>query len=219
MKYGKKLLTPPSIEPLTLIQVKSRLRVTQTDDDNEFTDIWIPAVRQLVEKYTGRAMITQTWRLTYDSFPYGVGQRYSVGNDAPVGFNAAGVTYGNSVMYDVGFLLPLQPLQTVGQIQYYDSNNALQVLDPTYYEVDPATNPPRVMPVFNAIWPTTYPRTSALMIDVTIGFGDAAANVPPDLLAAMLLQIGDWYEAGSPADDLSSAVKSLLALNWSASLE
>lgn len=222
MKYGKTQTVAPLIEPLMLAAVKSRLRVTQTDDDTEFTSVWIPAARHLVEKYTGRQLITQTWKITYDAFPYGVGQRYSVGNDAPSGFNDRGASVGNVVAYDIGFDVPLRPLQSVTSIQYYDGTNALQTLDPANYEVDTHTNPARIMPVFNSVWPTTYPRTSAVTITVVVGFGDTASTVPADLLAAMLLQIKDWYETDavvSTESGLSMVVRSLLNLNWSGALE
>lgn len=55
-----KLLTGPTVEPVTLADMKDYLRVIGTDEDNLITN-QIAAARQKVEKILGRALITQSW--------------------------------------------------------------------------------------------------------------------------------------------------------------
>lgn len=55
-----KLLTGPTVEPVTLADMKNYLRVVGTDEDSLITN-QIAAARQKVEKILGRALITQSW--------------------------------------------------------------------------------------------------------------------------------------------------------------
>ena len=59
------LLTPPAVEPLTLAEAKSYLRVDTVDEDDTIAAL-IAAARLLVEAYARRALITQSWRLSLD---------------------------------------------------------------------------------------------------------------------------------------------------------
>lgn len=55
----------PSIEPVTLSEVKAYLRIDHSDDDNFLSGL-IEAARDAAEVYLRRSLITQTWVLTYD---------------------------------------------------------------------------------------------------------------------------------------------------------
>jgi len=60
-----KLKTAPSVEPVTLDQAKLHLRVDSSDDNTLITAL-ITTARQLAERETKRAFITQTWELHLD---------------------------------------------------------------------------------------------------------------------------------------------------------
>lgn len=59
------LLMPPAAEPVTLDEAKAHLRVS-TDDENTLIVRLISAARLAAEAHTGRAFVTQTWRLWRD---------------------------------------------------------------------------------------------------------------------------------------------------------
>jgi uncharacterized phiE125 gp8 family phage protein len=63
-----KLDTAPAAEPVTLAEVKSMLRITDTADD-DLINILITAAREVVEKFLNRALINQTWVQVSDSSP------------------------------------------------------------------------------------------------------------------------------------------------------
>src|SRR3954465_4821919 len=63
------LVTAPTVEPLTLADAKQHLRVTVSDEDALITRHLITARRQ-VEIMTRRRLITQHWRIYFDSFPW-----------------------------------------------------------------------------------------------------------------------------------------------------
>lgn len=63
------LVTPPTVEPVTVQECKDWMRVTLDDEDTLITDL-IAAARGHVEELTGRALLTQTWDYWLDEFPY-----------------------------------------------------------------------------------------------------------------------------------------------------
>ena len=58
----------PTVEPVTLTEVKSHANYEDTDKDSDFT-VWMAAARELTEERTQRAFLTQTWVLNLDCFP------------------------------------------------------------------------------------------------------------------------------------------------------
>lgn len=63
-------ITQPSIEPVSLAELKAHLRVTEDDQDDQILAYGL-AARELLESMTWRSFLTQTWRLTMDRFPCG----------------------------------------------------------------------------------------------------------------------------------------------------
>ena len=62
------LIAGPGEEPVTLAEAKAFCRIDASDDDALVTAL-IAAARLHVEGLTGRALITQTWRLTLTCAP------------------------------------------------------------------------------------------------------------------------------------------------------
>lgn len=63
-----KLKTAPAVEPITLDEAKLHLKVDSADD-NVLISALIETARQLAERETNRAFITQTWRMYLDYAP------------------------------------------------------------------------------------------------------------------------------------------------------
>lgn len=64
------LITPPAELPVTLEEAKLAATEDGSAYDTHFENIWIPAATLEAEsRMGGRAIITQTWRLTLDCFP------------------------------------------------------------------------------------------------------------------------------------------------------
>lgn len=62
------LVTAPATEPVTLAEAKAHLRVDVADDDTLIAAL-IVAAREHAERFTHRALITQTWDWSVDGFP------------------------------------------------------------------------------------------------------------------------------------------------------
>lgn len=65
---GLILKVAPSVEPVTLAEAKLHCKVDGTDDDALITSL-IATARKQAEQRTNRALITQQWEYTLDSFP------------------------------------------------------------------------------------------------------------------------------------------------------
>lgn len=63
------LTDEPTVEPVTLAEIKAHCEVTRDDQDDMLTAMAVGA-RQWCEEYTHRAFLEQTWTLTLDSFEY-----------------------------------------------------------------------------------------------------------------------------------------------------
>jgi len=61
------LITPPSLEPVTLEEAKAHLKVDTADDDALIVRL-IAAARARAEWHTGRAFVTQSWILWRDGW-------------------------------------------------------------------------------------------------------------------------------------------------------
>ncbi len=100
------LITPPALEPLSLGEVKTHLRVDHDHEDALIADT-LKAARQYVEFASGQRLMTQMWRVYSDAPPQGPSIR-----------------------------LPLGPVQRVDAVTCYDGNGTAQALDPSAYRLD-----------------------------------------------------------------------------------
>lgn len=64
------LITAPTTQPVTLAEVKTRLRIDDASDDAGVNRL-IAAATAHAESMCRRAFVTQTWALTLDAFPCG----------------------------------------------------------------------------------------------------------------------------------------------------
>jgi len=69
--YGKLVLkTAPTTTPISLAEAKSFLRIdSDFDDDNTYITSLINVATSMVEEFTRRRLITQTFNIFYDEFP------------------------------------------------------------------------------------------------------------------------------------------------------
>lgn len=69
--YGKLVLkTAPTDTAITLAEAKQHLRIdSDFDDDNAYITTLIGVATNMVEEFTRRRLITQTYNIFYDNFP------------------------------------------------------------------------------------------------------------------------------------------------------
>ena len=145
-------ITAPAAEPVTAADVKAAARI---DSDITAFDaalaLILPGLRRQAEARTGRRLITQTVELVLDAFP------------------AAEID------------LQLPDVQAITSVKYLDAvDGTQQTLDANLYMfVDEA--PGWLLPAYGTDWPATYDTTNAVRVRFTVGYGDAASDVPDEI--------------------------------------
>jgi len=162
VRYSLALVTAPGGEPVTLADVKTWARIDTSEDDALLTGLIADARQQFDGKdaWFGRALMTQTWDLFMDCFPYESDGSYA---DAP------------------SICVPLPPLQSVTSINYVDSAGTPQLLANTEYVVDTKSEPGQILPAFGKVWPAAQATINAVTVRFVAGYGNAAA-VPQPIL-------------------------------------
>jgi uncharacterized phiE125 gp8 family phage protein len=112
--------------------------------------------------------------------------------------------------------LPGAPIQSVAEIRYMDSAGDWQTLAAATYRLCKSTHPWIVVPAPGAQFPTTLRGRAVVEIDYVLG-NALAADVPADLVAAVTLLVGHYFEnreavvTGSTATELPLGVERILA--------
>lgn len=112
---GLVLTTAPAVEPVTVDDAKTHLRITHTSEDVLIASLVLTS-RLHIEAALSLALITQTWTLLLDRWPI-----------------------GDTVD------LPLGPLQAIGAVRVKDRTGTATVVPATNYLVDIASRPARLV--------------------------------------------------------------------------
>lgn len=167
MSYGTALITAPTNEPLTLIEVKDHLWAKEQRDKTDtsqdpYFDRLITAARQIFEDRTNRQVITATWELKLTRFPIGCRQ----------------------------LLIPKAPLQSVTSVTYSDTSGESQTLASSKYDVVTSEEPGYIELAYGESWPSTRREANAVVVRFVAGYG-ALTAVPQNVKFAML-GIVEW---------------------------
>jgi uncharacterized phiE125 gp8 family phage protein len=166
---GLKVITPPPVEPVTLGEVKTQLRIDP--DDTDYDDIlapWIPVARQWCEGHQNRAYITQTLELALDTWPCW--------------------DYIN---------LPRPELQSVTSLTYTDDDGVTSTWSASNYIVDDFAFVGRLVRSKKVCWPSVcLASANGVKVRYIAGYGDTGADVPEKIRQAIVLLAIHFYEHG-----------------------
>ena len=160
------LVSGPAVEPLEVGEVKGHLRIDHGEED-----LWlraaIVAVRQRMENFLGRALITQTWESVWDSWPGGELE------------------------------LRPAPLQSVVSVKWVGGDGVEGTVDAGGYVVDMRGRVGRVVLRGGVSWPWPAGGLAAVngvVARYVVGYGPKGRDVPQFLRSVMLMWVGDLYE-------------------------
>jgi uncharacterized phiE125 gp8 family phage protein len=156
-------------------------------DDDALIGALITAARTHVETRTRRALITQTWRFVFDRWPR-----------------------------DGRLTLARAAARDVVAARVYDNEDVAHDVDTNAFVVDKAAAPALIG---FAPWAVPFPGRSiaGIELDVTLGYGAAASDVPEPLRQALRLLLAHWYENrgitqnGNDAAPMTAGVEALIA--------
>lgn len=182
------LTTGPAVEPLSLADAKEQLEFDGSDRDDFITALIVSA-RERCEKYTGRALITQTWTMYMDRWPNADG--YS---RTPWWQGVRDGAVSELIGGRQALTIPKAPLQSITSIKAYDDSDTATTLASSAYYVDTATQPGRVVLRDSAATPTPTRVANGLEVVFVAGYGDAASDVPSALVQGMKMLVAHWFE-------------------------
>jgi uncharacterized phiE125 gp8 family phage protein len=128
LSYSLKLIYAPTIEPVTVAEVKLHTHIGSDVSEDSLITTWIKTARQLAENYQRRAYIRQTWELSYDYFP-----------NCPIN-------------------IPRPPLINIEWVKYYGTDNTEYTHALTNFIIDSSTEPARICLGYQLIWPSVILR-------------------------------------------------------------
>lgn len=163
----REIVTSPTLYPVSLAEAKEQLDIyiMDTDKDSYINGLISMAV-DVVERYTNRKLITQTWKVYLDEWPE-----------------------------DNYIAIPFGQLQSVTHVKYTDSDNDQTTWANTNYIVDTANDPGRVVLEYGESWPTAtlYP-SNPIEIQFVCGYGATASSVPDVFRHAIKLFVRDNFD-------------------------
>jgi len=164
---GLSLISKPSFNPISLDEVKDRLRITNSQEDDQILSM-ITSATQWAEHDLNWRICTQTWDYYLDGWP---------------------TEYSKGLNY---IRMPYPPLQSVTHIKYYNESNVLTALvEDTDYRIDSVSYPARIEGITS--WPTYYDRFNPIVIRFICGFSSTDL-IPEDIKDAIYLRVADLYE-------------------------
>jgi uncharacterized phiE125 gp8 family phage protein len=158
------LIIPPTIEPVTLEELKSYARISHGEDDTLLTSL-LTAAREWCERYAGLAFIAQTWRCAVSETP----SRRELA-------------------------LARAPLINVAQILVYDTNGNATAWDRDQVVVDTDKIPGRIVLKDSCAWPDLLRTANGMIVEYRAGYGETGAAVPEALRLAIKQLALHWYD-------------------------
>ena len=109
--------------------------------------------------------------------------------------------------------LPVAPIQSVDEVAYQDDAGDWQVVATTVWRFVTSRTPAELHLAEGQSWPIPRLEAAVVRIDLTVGYGDAGTDVPPDILQAIRLAAAHaYYNRESAADGrLPEGARDLLA--------
>jgi uncharacterized phiE125 gp8 family phage protein len=155
------VVTPPASEPLTLAEAKRQVVIAADDDAHDHELIHIVQAAR------------EQWEHDTDS-----------------------VTTLRTLSVSVDRLgprieLPKRPIQSIDCVKYYDSDDAIQDMEPGVYVFDAAGGAIRL--AHNQQWPDVPRRWDAVTIKYVAGYS-RRQDIPAIAKQAMLLLVGYYFE-------------------------
>lgn len=157
MWSGIKVTTPPTVLPISIVDLKQRLKIESPDEDDALAAMLDSAIGMVDgPDGIGYALMEQTWQKSMDCFPQVI-------------------------------LLPGAPVKSVSSVTYVSADGTTQTLDPTEYRVDVSCEPARITPAYGKSWPSIRHVTGAVMVSYVLGKAVAADVSAPMVTAVSMI--------------------------------
>ena len=159
-----KLITAPAVEPVTVSELKSQLRITGTSQDTMLLAL-TKSARQNVEDYLRYSLISATWELYLDSFP-----------------KAGECLWIQKV-----------PVTAITTLTYNLNGTMTALTENTDFVSDFNSKPCRLFEAYGKSWPSARNIRNSVVVRFVSGYANAAA-VPDLIKQEILMIAATMYE-------------------------
>ncbi len=178
MRYRSlKRAAQPVVEPVSLSDAKTHLRVDTESDDDQILAL-ITAAREWCENYTQRTFVHTQWTMTLDTFPW----------EIELPRPPVAVASGN----------------TATSITYAMEGGGTATLATSEYRVDRTSEPGVIRTVYAGTWPSHLLDRNSISVTWWGGYGEDGTKVPKVVRAAILMLVAYWYERRLAADQVAA---------------
>ena len=102
--------------------------------------------------------------------------------------------------------VPLAPVQSVADFTYLDTNGARQTLAADQYRLTQNSGAWYLRPAYETSWPDHRCDFGSIEIDLIVGYGDNASDVPADIVQAIRFMVANFMDhRASLVDGAASA--------------
>lgn len=108
--------------------------------------------------------------------------------------------------------LPVAPVLSVDQIAYLDTGGTSRILAADQWRLRRSVTPWQIIPAHLVAWPDVLPDLDTVGITMTVGFGEAADDVPQDIRAAIKALAAHYYAHREAVISGVSAVETPLGI-------
>lgn len=181
-------ITGPVGEIFTAADMRELLSLRDDETDRDtLIESYIASARGWVEAHIKRRLLTQTVRLSLDGF---------------------GCGHADAVA------LPIAPIQSVDQVQYLDGTGIWQTMAAADYRLIASRSPCELRPAYGQTWPVPRLDVDVVRIDLIVGYGASAADVPAPIQQAIRVLVLAWFDpdaAGADPEAVRAAVAQMLS--------
>ena len=183
--------TGPAVEPVTLSEAKTHLRVDGNESDAEISAM-ISAAREWCEQYLDRTLVQTQWVMRFDRFP----------------------TDGTE---DIE--LPRPPMAMAGTatavtLAYTLEGGTTASYGTSSYRVDRAATPGAVKTNYGGTWPPHLQDDNSISVTWWAGYGASGTDIPQAIRSAILLCVSEFYEKRGTGEPPVAAKMLLDAYRW-----
>jgi len=209
---GLKIVTGPSVAPVSRTEARNHLRLDDDVDDSQVRS-YIQAATDWAENYTNRFFISRTCQMMLD------GAREL---ESPLW---EGMKTGPSnVAYLDHIELAAAPVISVESIKYYSDDDTEYTWAASNYYVDTFSEPAKIVLRDGGTYPTDLRASNGLEINFTAGYGANPSSVPEAIKVAILQYVtflyehrGDYEGATQPPPVLKALLDPYRVLRFSTS--
>ncbi len=216
MSRSFRVITPPTVEPITLSEIKEYMRIDYIDDDNVLLNLMSEA-RKYIEDITDRAFATQTIQMI-ETLEHPVGGTLYGPVDNPINWyqfdeQLGANPFGATAWY---FDMPMAPLQSVSLVETQQTKFTAWV---TFPSTNSSGNPTYVLDTnkeSGRVYMVTPPAVLSWRFTYVAGHDSVDYPLPLSLKNCLKQLVAHWYENRAGDDPPQALLSKILGfkLMW-----